>query len=316
MHKVSGRWKLGLVLALVTATAWGVLPVALKLVLEGMDASTITWYRFAVSALVLAGILAATRQLPSLRKLGRQNWLLLAAALAGLVGNYVLYLLSLHYASPAVAQVVIQLGPIFFLLGGLWIFRERFSTLQWMGLAALIIGFGFFFNRRLPELLDLSQGTGLGVVLIVIAALTWAGYALAQKQLLKQFGSQQILLLIYLGAVVVLLPVTHFGGILELNSLQTWLLAFTCANTLIAYGAFAEALEHWEVSRVSAVLALTPLITLANVWLVNRFAPGLLAHEGLNALSIFGALLVVAGSAVCVLSGAKTDADPHGPAPS
>jgi len=31
---------------------------------------------------------------------------------------------------------------------------------------------------------------------------------------------------------------------------------------LIAYGAFAEALEDWEASRVNAVLAERPLVTL------------------------------------------------------
>lgn len=308
MHKVSGRWKLGFVLALITALCWGVLPVVLKLTLQGMDAYTITWYRFAVAGAVLAAILAATRQLPSPRRIARHGWLLLAVALAGLVGNYVLYLLSLHYISPAVAQVVIQLGPMFFLIGGLALFRESFSKLQWLGLSGLLIGLGLFFNRRLPELLDLSQGTGLGVLLIVLAALTWAAYALAQKHLLKRLGSQQILLLVYIGAIIVLWPTARLSEIHQLTVTQAWLLAFSCANTLIAYGAFAEALEHWEVSRVSAVLAVTPLFTLITVWLMSRFAPGLLPPEKLNALSIFGALLVVAGSAVCVLSGAKKPA--------
>ena len=36
--------------------------------------------------------------------------------------------------------------------------------------------------------------------------------------------------------------------------------------------------------------------------LVGRFAPGAVAPETLNALSIAGALLVVSGSAVCAMS--------------
>jgi drug/metabolite transporter (DMT)-like permease len=305
MHKVTGRWKLGLALALVTALAWGVLPIALKLTLQGMDAYTITWYRFAVSGVVLAVIMAGTRQLPSLRGIGRHVWLVLAIAIGGLLGNYVLYLLALDHTSPAIAQVVIQLGPMFFLLGGLLLFKERFAPLQWAGLAALLLGLGLFFNRRLPELVDFSQTTGLGVALMVGAAAVWAAYALAQKQLLKRFGSQQILLLVYLGAIVLLLPFTELGSVRALEPLQAWMLAFSCVNTLVAYGAFAEALEHWEISRVSAVLAITPLITLGSVWLFDRLAPGLLPPEGLNSLSIVGALLVVAGSATCVLSGAR-----------
>src|SRR5690606_34354207 len=160
---------------------------------------------------------------------------------------------------------------------------ESFSRRQWIGFVTLLAGLALFFNRRLPQLMDFSHGsTGLGVALMVLAALSWAGYALAQKQLLRRFQSQQVLLLIYVGATIVLAPTSHFGQILKLDSLQFWMLVFSCANTFVAYGAFAEALHHWEASRVSAVLAITPLLTLASVWLTNHFWPGLLEPEGLK----------------------------------
>jgi drug/metabolite transporter (DMT)-like permease len=307
VHQVTGRWQLGLVLALVTALCWGVLPVALKVTLEGMDPYTITWYRFAVAAIVLGAILAATRRLPTLGSVDRHGWALLAIALLGLVGNYVLYLLALEQTSPTVTQTVIQVSPICLLLGGLLLFKERFSARQWIGFAILIPGLALFFNKRLPELTQVNRGLGLGVLLLLVASIVWAAYALAQKQLLKALSSQQILWVLYLGAVLLLLPTSDAGSVHKLDALQGWLLAFCCANTLIAYGAFAEALEHWEVSRVSAVLSLSPLFTLATMWLVAAFAPGLLKPEGLNTLSIGGALLVVTGSAFCALGGQNAE---------
>lgn len=303
MHRVTGRWRLGLTLALVTAVCWGVLPIALTLALKGMDAYTITWYRFAVAAVVLGIVLGATRRLPSLRVIGRTGWILMAIALFGLVANYILYLIALEHATPTVNQTVIQLSPICLLLGGLILFKERFSPRQWIGFAILIPGLLLFFNDRLPELANLRGGLGLGVVLLVFAAVVWAGYALAQKQLLKTLNSQQILWLLYIGAVVVLLPVSKLGEIRGLEPLPMWMLVFSCANTLVGYGAFAEALEHWEVSRVSAVLSLAPLFTLLGMWLVETLTPGLIEPERLNALSIGGALLVVTGSALTALGG-------------
>ncbi len=308
MHTVTGRWKLGLALALITAACWGTLPIALTLTLPGMDPFTITWYRFTAAALVLGAILAATEGLPTWHALGGRVRLLLALALAGLTGNYVLYLVALSHTTPSVAQIVIQLGPMFFLLGGLIVFKERFSARQWAGLALLILGLALFFNRRLPELMNLSSGTGLGVVLLVLAAIAWAAYGLAQKQLTTRFRPQQILWLLYLGAVVVLFPTASLVEVRHLDALQFWMLIFSCANTLIAYGAFAEALAHWEVSRIGAVVSLAPLFTLVSVWLVERLVPGLLGPEGLNALSTVGALLVVGGSAVCALGAANA---PH-----
>jgi drug/metabolite transporter (DMT)-like permease len=304
MHKVTGRWKLGLVLALITSVCWGVMPVTLKLALGGLDVYTITWYRFTVAAVVLTAILMCTGGLPSLRRIGRPIGFTLAIALIGLIGNYVFYLMSLQHTSPSTAQVGIQLGPMFFLLGGVVIFRERFLLSQWCGFTLLVLGLALFFNRRLPELLDISQGNGLGFVLVIVAAVSWAAYGLGQKQLLKHFKPQQILLLIYLGAIVLLLPVAKPHTLAGVTALQGWMLAFACANTLAGYGAFAEALSHWEVSRVGAVIATAPLFTLVAMWAVNRFAPGLLPAEGLNALSVIGALLVVGGSGICAFSAA------------
>lgn len=301
MHRTSGRWKLGLALALVTAALWGLLPIALKLTLTGMDPYTITWYRFAISALIIGLLLAATHRLPAVASLTRRDWLLLAMALLGLVVNYICYVLALHHVTPTVNQTVIQLAPMFLLLGGLIYFHERFSRWQWLGFGALIVGLLLFFNRRIGELADLGNGMGLGVSLLVIASVVWAVYGLVQKQLLKRMNSQQILWVLYLGAILLLLPVSQLGSVRELDSLELWMLAFCCANTLIGYGAFAEALEHWEISRVSAVLSLAPLFTLSGMWLSERVAPDLLEPEGLNALSIFGALLVVSGSALCAL---------------
>jgi drug/metabolite transporter (DMT)-like permease len=295
------NWKRGFALALVTATAWGLLPLALKITLEVLDPYTITWVRFLTAALVLGGLLAVTRRLPSLGSLDSRTWLIFGVALFGLVGNFVLYLVALGFTTPTVNQTVVQLSPMLLLLGGLIVFDEKFSPRQWLGFGVLVVGLVLFFNRRLVELRDFSGGIGLGVALLVIASIIWAMYGLAQKTLLRQLTSQQILVLIYAGATVLLLPTASPGEIRHLNALHAWTLAFCCANTLIAYGAFVEALECWEVSRVSAVLALAPLVTMTSMVLMQQFAPGLLQPEGLNVTSVVGALLVVGGSALCAL---------------
>ncbi|PZW86925.1 EamA-like transporter family protein [Pseudomonas sp. 2848] len=49
MHISSGRWVQGLLLALLTAFLWGILPIKLKQVLQVMDPVTVTWYRLSVS---------------------------------------------------------------------------------------------------------------------------------------------------------------------------------------------------------------------------------------------------------------------------
>ena len=85
-----------------------------------------------------------------------------------------------------------------------------------------------------------------------------------------------------------------------------WSLLFAALNTLGAYGCFAAALEHWPASRVSAVLALTPLATLAFGILGARCLPGLVSAEPVSTTSLIGAGLVVMGSIGVSLAGRES----------
>jgi drug/metabolite transporter (DMT)-like permease len=310
MHTTSGRWRLGLALALTTAVCWGLLPIALKVTLAGMDAWTLTWYRFATSAVALGLFLAWRGRLPLKAPLTRRGWWLYLVALLCLLANYVGYLVSLELTSPTVAQVLIQLAPVLLLFGGLLVFRESFAPLQWVGFAVLVAGLGVFFHDRLAEVFAIETRLGLGVAIMVFAALSWAVYALAQKQLLTQLASEQVLFLVYAGAVPLLLPPAHLAQVQALDGLQLGMLAFCCANTVVAYGCFAEALEHWEVSRVSAVVTLAPIVTVLGVHAAARLWPAAAPAETLTAWNLVGAALVVGGSMTTALA-ARTQRAPE-----
>lgn len=129
----------------------------------------------------------------------------------------------------------------------------------------------------------------------MVAAIAWAIYALAQKQLLQKLSSASVMLVIYGGCALLFSPVATPQTVLKISPLHLGMLLFCGLNTLVAYGAFAEALEHWEASRVSAVIALAPLCTLIAVDVVSSLMPNLLAPEPLTRLGVVGAILVVAG---------------------
>jgi len=301
MHISSGRWVRGLFLALVTAFLWGILPIKLKQVLQVMDPVTVTWYRLLVSGGLLLAWLAAQKRLPRFQGLGRRRYGLVGLAIAGLLGNYVLYLMGLNLLSPGTAQLVVQMGPVLLLVASVFVFKERFSLGQGLGLLVLLVGFGLFFNQRLSELLT-SLGTyTTGVLTILLATSIWVFYALSQKQLLTVWHSQQVMMVIYLGCATLLIPWVHPLEALELSSVQKWLLLACCLNTLVAYGAFAEALAHWEASKVSATLALTPLVTFVAVALAAVVWPDYVQAEDINAVGYVGAVTVVVGSTLVAL---------------
>lgn len=307
MHQITGRWRLGLLLSLATVSMWGVLPIVLKLLLAHMDAATITWFRFMIAALVVGIYLAARKRIPDVGGLSKNARWMLLVAIIGLGGNYLLYLLSLNLISPGTAQVVIQLAPIMLMAGGLAFFGERFQRRQWVGVLILVTGLGLFFNDRLTELFSGLGAYTSGVVMVVVASASWATYALVQKQLLLHLGSNQIMFLLYFTLMLLFWPWSHPSAILELNRVAIGLLLFASINTLIAYGAFAEALNHWQASRISAVLAVTPLLTLYFAEIYSRSFPDQLAAENLGTLALFGAALVVGGSIMTALGGGKKE---------
>jgi drug/metabolite transporter (DMT)-like permease len=302
LHTTTGRWRLGVSLALFTALMWSVAPIALKVVLKGMDPYTISWYRFLISAVALCIYVPLKHGRPNLKALRGYTVLLLLVAVAGLCGNYALFTVGLDHLPPSAAIVVIQTAAMFLLLGGVVVFKEKYSGRQLIGLMMLIAGLTMFFNQRLFELFtSLGQYT-VGVLLILGAALTWSIYALAQKQLLKDLSSETIMLVVYLGCSVLFMPAAEPGALFRLDWIQLILLIFCGLNTVFAYGAFSEALDHLEASRVSAVLATIPIIAIVCIKLLTALFPGFIETEELNLISVAGALLVVAGSMISSLS--------------
>jgi len=301
MHTPSGRWALGLGLSIITSLAFGFLPIALKGMLEMLDVYTLTWYRFMISVAVLAPFIVRPGKLSTTAWPGKR--LIVIILLTGLLmsGNYLLYILGLLYVSPSTAQVVIQQASLFFLLGSLVIYREQFTGRQWVGLAIVIFGLLLFFNERLIAMVINFTEDTLGVLLITGAAVIWAIYALLQKQLLKTYSASTTILLFYSIGSLAFLPFAQPSLVFQLSGVHIGLLFGLGLISLISYGAFAEALNHWEASRVSAVLATVPIITVATVKITTALFPDLIPPESLSMLSIAGAVLVVTGSILMAL---------------
>ena len=277
-------------------------PFVLKDLLRVLDPVTLSGVRLLGAGIVLVLGLAWRRRLPWPSALAGPGRVLLAVATLGLASNYVLYVLGLRLLTPGTAQLLIQLAPILLLLGSLVVFRERLTRLQALGIVVLLVGFGCFFNQHLGDLFSLRGGYARGVGFIVLAAITWAGYGLAQKQLLSVWSSLAVMAWVDLGCALLLAPLSAPASLTHLSTLHALLLAASVLNTLIAYGTFAEALVHWEASKVSATLAVTPIVTFALAPLVASAFPGFAPPEDHDALAYAGAGLVVAGSLLVALA--------------
>lgn len=313
LHRTSGNQRLGLLLATIVMLIWSVLPHVLKVLLAYMDPYSVTWYRFVIASIGFGWMLQRRGNLPQLRALGGRECLLLGLAIVGLAANYIGFLIGLDLTSPATTQVLIQIGPVLLALGGIVIFRERFTVAQWLGFAILVAGLLVFFESQISQLAGRASEAAqfrLGVLAIVVAAFTWAAYGLAQKQLLVAIPSQPLMLCLFVGCTLLYTPAVDIGSLAALDRTGFAALALAGFATAAAYGCFSAALEHLEASRVSAVIALVPLGTLGSSYLLGALAPELFPRVSLPAMSFAGAGAVVVGSLITALGGASTAGDP------
>ncbi|WP_439257237.1 DMT family transporter [Lonepinella sp. BR2271] len=285
---------LGFFLALTAAMAWGASPIALKQVLAIVDSPTTIFYRFATASLVLLVFLAWKKQLPKLNQFNPRVLVLFLLGVVGLAGNFFLYNASLIYVEPAITQIFSPITSFGMLIAGVWVFKEKLGMHQKIGLILLIIGLGLFFNERFSLFFTLNLYS-LGIFFGLSAAVIFVLYGIAQKILVRFFSTPQILLLSYFACMLTFLPQASVGQVRELTPFAWGWFIYCCLNTPLAFGAYAEALNRWEVSKVSVVASLGSLFVLLFSHLLHWLDPLDFERPEFNALSYIGACLSIVG---------------------
>lgn len=283
----------GLVMVAITVLFWGILPIALVFTLSLQDGTTITWFRFLVAAAICLSYQAAKGRLGEFRALTLKEWGILSTATLFLITDYLLFIYGLNYISPSAMQVFSQATPLFLALGGIIFFKERISKFQAACFATLFLGLGMFFNASISSLAFDQSGFMTGVLIAVSASFVWASYALLQKRLVRKISSTNILLFVYVVAVVVLLPLSDLGSFGTLTRVDWAILLFCALNTLVAYYSFSESLNHWPTTHVSSALALIPLATIFASYGAYQLWPDMIPFPELNLIGWAGVVLVL-----------------------
>ncbi|WP_296057570.1 DMT family transporter [uncultured Amphritea sp.] len=296
------RFLHGLFFCCITLMFWGMLPIALKRSTGFIDPVTLTWLRFAFAGIVMLMWQARQGKLSEFRNLSGTHSVRLIVAGTMLIVNYTFMVWGLSYLHPGAAQLSFQLAPLFLTLGG-WLFlKERVFWQHWACFALMAVGMLLFFH---PALESSAGMTGLGFLIIQVSALGWTAYALLQKSLFRVLSPSNILLCIYLYALVVMLPFAHPASLLTLDAQDRWVALFCCVNTLVAYGSFAQAMRYWQTVQVSACIAMTPVVTfiLTEVCVGYGFFSDVIFSAEADQLSLLGmGLVVLAAISVQLLS--------------
>jgi len=289
----------GLAYAGTTALLWAFLPILMKISLKDFSEGSIVWFRFTFAFGVLFLFLKLKKKQPERIILSPPGLGVLAGIF--LAGNYYYFLKGIETSSPSNAGILIQSAPVLLVIMGVILFKERFNWRQGIGLAVAVVGFILFYR-------DQSRQWGVGVyteasLYIQVAALLWVGYMVFQKKLSASYEAQQLNLLVYGTAALVLIPATTWADFNN-PSFGSWvLLIFLGVNTLLAYGCLTEAVNHIPLWLISVVISLNPFITLVVMHILPMVAPGWVAPEMIGLWGYIGACTAIGGVVMVLRKG-------------
>ena len=287
----------------VTLSLWGVLPILLKLGLNYYSAGTIAWFRFFFSFLILFCFLFIFRSGCEILRYPPLIGVLGGTALAA---NYFGMTQGIHFSGPSNAAIIIQVAPIFLVIAGVFLFRETIGLRQLMGMVIAIVGFYLFYLDRVGNAVD-NTNYSIANGWVIFAAVVWVFYMICQKQLSIKYSAQTLNLLVYAVAMVALLPLVGWDEFFKGGVVGWLLLVILGLNTLLAYGALAEAIECIPLGLISILITLNPLITLSGMWTLNTLGVGALPLENISWYGYLGGVIAVSGVFFVVASSYKKE---------
>jgi drug/metabolite transporter (DMT)-like permease len=246
-------------IVVVLCLSWGFNQVAVKLAIHDIPPLT----QGAMRSLLAALVVAAWCRLRGIPLFVRDGTLLPGLAAGALFGVEFLFIYQgLAYTTATRAVLFIYLAPFFVVIGArIWLPSDRFSLLQWIGLALSFAGMVVAFGVPTPAL-DPRQL--IGDIMMIGGAVFWAGTTLIIKaSRLQTVAAEKVMLyqlvvsapMLGLAALVAGDRTTHMLDAVSVGALayQTF---WVVSVTFVVWFAL---IARYSASRLSAFSFLTPL---------------------------------------------------------
>jgi drug/metabolite transporter (DMT)-like permease len=270
--------------ALVTVTLWGSAFVAIRDAGETLSPGSLALGRLLVSLIVLGAAALIWRE-----PLPKRGDLLQITAFGVLFLG--VYSVTLNEAERRVdagtAAMLINTGPILIaILAGLFL-KEGFPRWLFAGCAVAFAG------CVLIGLANSQSGSraGLGIALLILAAVAYASAVVIQKPVLARVSPLQVTWLGCAAGTVVCLPFAPtLVGELGDGAAIGWMIYLGLAPTALGFATWAFALRRMNAGRLASLAYLIPVVAILLGWaLLDETPPGLAAVGG--ALCVAGVAL-------------------------
>ena len=270
-----------------------------RLLLPHLPPAAGAFYMMAVGATTILVILRGRIHLSTLR---RHPWFFLAIGL--LVGvNTNMGFVAVRYVDPGTASLLSRTSIIFSLaLGLLWL-RERLTRLELGGAALAVVG---------VVVISFQPGDYLRAGALIVIASTFL-YAL-HSAVVKRFGGDipfgEFLFYRVAAVAAVLFVLAAAQGVLVWPTAVGWgwLLLAGSVNVVVSRGLYYLALRRMDMSVLTIILTLTPVVTWAWSMAIFGGRPGVV--EIVGGVATLTGVLVVTASRAGLLGRAASSARP------
>lgn len=270
-----------------TVIAWASAFVAIRSTGETFSPGALALGRLIIGSAAL-GVLLALRGswvMPT-----RREWLLLAVC--GL-GWFTIYNVALNAAEQRIdagtTAMLVNIGPILIAVFAGWFLGEGFPGWLVLGLIVAFVG---------AMLIGLSTAQGedadiLGVVLCIVAAVTYAIGVVSQKPVLRRLPAIQVTWIACTIGMVGCLPA--IGQLADeatdaSGGAVAGIVYLGLVPTAIAFSTWAFALSRMSAGRLGVTTYLVPPITIVMAWILLGETPTILAMIG-GAICLVGVTL-------------------------
>lgn len=281
--------------AIITAhLIWGVNFVVAKLTLQEIPPMSLGFLRFFLAILLLTPFLIMERKKMSIDKKDLPK--LIAVGILMVTLSLAFFYAGLSRTTVTSASVLTMIIPIFSVLGGWWILKEKVYVANLVGIAfglagtVLVIGLPLIFLG-----LQGVSSTLLGNLLIILSSIAWVAGAILSKEMLKKYSTLTLTAVVFLvGVITFLIPAVN-----EYLQNPSWvnhltyvglsgLFFIALASSVSAYFLFEWGLAKLGVIKADLFQYIEPLVAagLAVLFL----------SEQLRFTFIIGALLIGLGA--------------------
>ena len=251
----------GFALGTCAAACWGLAPVATKGALAGFSPELVGVMRLGVAALFFRALAGrGTRWLP------RDGWSLLAGVALGV--DFLFFNHGLRLTTAAVAGLLVNFGQVANVTLARVVLGEALTARRVVGSALTVAGV-VIVNTGGGDVR--GGGSLAGNVLIMLAAIAWSTYAVAQRRAPRTGNLFGLLAPIFVVAALVSATVLVMPGAWHNPGGRTpavMLALLVSACTIAPYLLYSHGQELIDLVVMTVVLASTPVFAVALSWLV------------------------------------------------